>query len=161
MTLTVCAPAELPGSRSALWRYFWPCSLCMATLGSYSVDTMSSPDSIATSPGALSTSTTPLCGPMVSHAQHAPARQPNSKSSGGGRGAQGGSKRQGKATKPLPAPLTETILMQAMSELPDGTRRATETCYQCFQVQGSRIGCACLLRVCACLCVRPWTWARD
>merc|ERR1719183_912294 len=70
---------------------------------------------------------------MVSHAQHAPARQPNSKSSGGGRGAQGGSKRQGKATKPLPAPLTETILMQAMSELPDGTRRATETCYQCFQ----------------------------
>lgn len=45
----------------------------------------------------------------------------------------GGAKRQGKASKTLPPPLTEALLIQAMSELPDGTRRATETCYQCFQ----------------------------
>jgi len=32
------------------------------------------------------------------------------------------------------APLIETLLLQAMSELPDGTCRAMETCYQCFQV---------------------------
>ena len=32
------------------------------------------------------------------------------------------------------APLTETLLLQAMSELPDGTCRAMETCYQCFRV---------------------------
>lgn len=36
-------------------------------------------------------------------------------------------------SKAIPPPLTEPLLLQAMTELPDGTRRATETCYQCFQ----------------------------
>eukprot|EP00960_Hanusia_phi_P018613 549486-Hanusia_phi.AAC.1 len=40
----------------------------------------------------------------------------------------------------LPAPLTENLLFQAIAELPDGTRRATETCYQCFQVGSFPVG---------------------
>jgi len=35
----------------------------------------------------------------------------------------------------LPAPLTDEIIKSSMLELSEGTRRALETCYSCFQVQ--------------------------
>ena len=35
----------------------------------------------------------------------------------------------------LPAPLTDEIIRSSMLELSEGTRRALETCYSCFQVQ--------------------------
>eukprot|EP00961_Rhodomonas_salina_P170685 2301265-Rhodomonas_salina.1 len=48
----------------------------------------------------------------------------------------------------LPAPLTEPILLLAMTELAEGTRRATETCYKCFQVGTGKRGCCCALVQC-------------
>jgi hypothetical protein len=70
----------------------------------------------------------------MSHGQPAVARPTSKAANAAQRVIPAAVKRQGKATKTLPAPLTEALLIQAMSELPDGTRRATETCYQCFQV---------------------------
>jgi hypothetical protein len=102
----------------------------MSVLSEYT----SSPDSIPASDGASSTSTTPRCGPMSVFAHLGAARPPATKAAAAGRGVPAGAKRQGKVVKQLPPPLTEALLLQAMTELPDGTRRATETCYQCFQV---------------------------
>jgi hypothetical protein len=104
----------------------------MSLVAGHSPANASSPDSIPASPCASSTSTTPRGGPMV-HGQ-ATAMRPAGKAAVP-RMPAGGAKRQGKASKTLPPPLTEALLIQAMSELPDGTRRATETCYQCFQVK--------------------------
>ena len=106
----------------------------------------SSPDSIPASDGASSTSTTPRSGPMSGFA-HLGARPPATKAAAAVRGVPAGAKRQGKGVKQLPPPLTEALLMQAMAELPDGTRRATETCYQCFQVPCNSFPCNALRSV--------------
>jgi hypothetical protein len=39
----------------------------------------------------------------------------------------------------LPSPLSAKILESALTELPDGTRRATETCLQCWKVHNMQI----------------------
>jgi hypothetical protein len=101
----------------------------------------SSPDSIPASDGTSSTSTTPRCGPMSGFSHLGAARPPSTKAAAAGR-VPAGAKRQGKVVKQLPPPLTEALLLQAMTELPDGTRRATETCYQCFQVPCNSLHCS-------------------
>jgi len=44
----------------------------------------------------------------------------------------------------LPAPLTDEYMAQALRELPDGTKRATEACLKCFKV-GADSGSSCPL----------------
>ena len=92
-----------------------------------------SPDSVAPSVCGSSASTTPRCDPMPSHFGHIGAAKPAVGKATANR-AMPAAKRQGNAGKMLPPPFTEALILQAISELPDGTRRATETCYQCFQV---------------------------
>ena len=105
----------------------------MAGLNCFSPAYASSPDSFAPSPASSSTSTTPLIGPMSTYGQPAAARPQSMKAPNSSARGPPAPRRQGKAVKALPAPLTEALLLQAMTDLPDGTRRATVTCYQCFQ----------------------------
>ena len=108
----------------------------MASLAAaLSPTSVASPDTVPASSAAPSTTTTPRCGPMASHGLPVASRMPGNKAVASVSRTQSAvEKQQGRGAKTLPAPLTETLLLQAMSELPDGTRRATETCYQCFQV---------------------------
>lgn len=132
--MSVC-PCQLPlPPRQASVPAFQNSRIFMVS-AALSPASVASPDTVPASSAAPSTNTTPRCGPMASQGSPVASRMPGSKAVASVSRTQiAVEKRQGRVAKTLPAPLTETMLLQAMSELPEGTRRATETCYQCFQV---------------------------